>query len=176
MEDQNKKPADQTSDDQNKEQGKTDGEKIFKQTDVDAIVSKRLAEEQGKMRKEMQDAIAKERKEADRLAKLSAEEKEKELLSKAKAENEQKETSLAIRENTLDVKEYLDENNVDKDFAEWFVVPDKEQSMDRAKTFIDKFTKAVQAGVDKKIEGGSAPKAIGNNSTNTGKTEVVRTI
>lgn len=176
MGDQDKKPADQTSDDQNKEQGKTDGEKTFKQTDVDAIVSKRLAEEQGKMRKEMQDAIAKERKEAERLAKLSAEEKEKELLSKAQKENEETSTKLAVRENTLDVKEYLDENGVDKDFAEWLVTPNKDQSMERTKLFIDKFTKAVQVGVDKKIEGGSAPKAIGNNSSNTGKTEVVRVI
>jgi len=175
MEDQNKKPADQTSDEQNK-QGKTDGEKTFQQADVDAIVSKRLAEEQNKMRKEMQDVLAKERKEAERMAKLSAEEKEKEMLSKQQKENVEYATKLAVRENTLDVKEYLDENGVDKEFAEWFVIPDKEMSMDRAKSFIDKFNKAIQAGVDKKMEGGSAPKAIGNNSINTSKPEVTRVL
>lgn len=72
--DQDEKPEDET--------------KTFNQEDVNDIVAKRLAREKAKFESEYKAKLENEKKEAERLAKLSEAEREKAITDKAKAEFE----------------------------------------------------------------------------------------
>lgn len=137
--------------------------KTFKQEDVDAIVSKRLGEQQAKTDKAIADAVKQATEEANRQAQLSAEEREKEERAKRDSEIADREQTLALRENRIEANELLQSKNIDTSLVDFVLDSD----LDKTKTNIDMlekaFTKAVESGVKAKLAGDAPEDYSGTN-------------
>jgi hypothetical protein len=130
------------------------------QEKINELMTSRLsrAEEQWKeklekIQKEAEEQVAKAKEEGERLAKLSAKEKEEELLKKQKEESEKREKLLSQRENKLDAIALFSEKEVPTELVDYVVTTNKEETLENAERFIEKYKKSVEKTVAQKLEG-----------------------
>lgn len=137
-------------------------EKTFTQKDVDKLIQDRLAREQSKWEKKVQD----ERTEAEKLAKMKADEKAKYQEEKRLAEIEKREKDITTRELRATAYETLAEKNLPKELVDIL----NYESADTCNKSIEAVEKAFQSAVEKavndKLRGGQPPKG-GQSSNDT---------
>lgn len=115
---------------------------------------KGLSEEQvQKMLAQQRKVWEDEKKEEDRLSKLSAEEKEKELTKKQEAALARKETELKQKELRLQAVDILSEKKLPTSFKEFLVGADEEATRKNIDSFELAFREAVNIIVTERIKG-----------------------
>ena len=135
------------------------------QAKIDAAVAARLAEAKTKWEKEYQKKAAAEKKEAERLSKLSEDERKAAELENSRKELEAKEAELKKKELKLEMVKVLAERSIPVQFMDYLIAEDSESTLSRITTFEKEFKKAVEDGVNEKLKG-KAP-AAGGTRTNT---------
>lgn len=140
------------------------GGKTFTQEDLDKVVAKRVNEIETKWETKVKDIVAKERSEAERLAKLSAEEKEKEERTKKDAEIRERENALTLREMKIEAKSMLQEKGIPVDLVDFVVDLDANKTKENIEKLAKTYSKAVENGVTDKLKG--TPPEDFSNSTN----------
>ncbi len=154
-----------TDTDQNKTSGTEGGSdpKTFTQDDIDTIIAKRLASQQKKFDKEMQDKL----NEMERLSKLDEEEKEQELKSRRDNELAKREQELTLRERKLEAIDKLDEINIPISLVDFVVNSDADVMSENITKLEKAFNNAVSKAVDTRLKG-DTPKDFNKNDKKTG--------
>lgn len=137
-------------------------EKTFTQKDVDKLIQDRLAREQSKWEKKVQD----ERTEAEKLAKMKADEKAKYQEEKRLAEIEKREKDITTRELRATAYETLAEKNLPKELVDILNYSDAESCNKSIEAVEKAFQSAVEKAVNDKLRGGKPPKG-GQSSNDT---------
>lgn len=127
--------------------------KTFTQDEVNAIVSKRLAEEDAKTEAKIKELIKQERTEAERLANLTAEEKAKEERKKRDAEIEAKERDITLREMRIEAKDMLIQKHIPIELVDFVVDLDANKTKENIEKLAKTFNKSVEDGVTNKLKG-----------------------
>lgn len=125
------------------------------QSETDKRVTEALKTSRAKWEEEYKEKLEKEKKEAERLANLSAAEKEKELLKQQQEQLEEKEKAIRLRELQLDTINVLAEEKLPVGFAEFLIKNDAETTNKNIKKFKEEWQKALSQAVDEKIKGTS---------------------
>ena len=146
-------------------------EKIFKQEDVNEIVKKRLTKERAKFEEDFKTKLALEKKEAERLAKLSEDDREKEVLRLAKEELENERLTFQREKLELQVTKELAEKGLPITFAKLLVTKDADTSLENIKLFEKDWQEALEKAVVEKLKGTSprAGEAVETKSYGLGK-------
>jgi hypothetical protein len=139
-------------------------EKTFTQKDVDKLIQDRLAREQSKWEKKIQD----ERTEAEKLAKMNADQKAKYAEEKRLAELEKREKEITTRELRATAYETLAEKNLPKELVDILNYESAETCNKSIEAVEKAFQSAVEKAVNEKLRGGNPPKGgQGNNTQQT---------
>lgn len=145
---------DVNSDSNNLDNSKSEGSnnsdiKTFTQEEVDKIIAKRLARE----KKDIEEKIEKERKEAEELAKLSEAEKQRKLFEKEKAEFE--ETKRAYEKEKLlnETQKQLSQRNLPISMAKHLVGENAECTLENINEFEKDFNSALEKMVNERLKG-----------------------
>ena len=136
-----------------------------KPEDVQAKIDAALAAAKAKWEKEYQKKAAAEKKEAERLSKLSEDERKAAELENSRKELEAKEAELKKKELKLEMVKVLAERSIPVQFMDYLIAADSESTLSRITTFEKEFKKAVEDGVNERLKG-KAP-ASGGTRTNT---------
>lgn len=144
----------------NEQTGANQIEKTFTQKDVDKLIQDRLAREQSKWEKKIQD----ERTEAEKLAKMNADQKAKYVEEKRIAELEKREKEITTRELRATAYETLAEKNLPKDLVDILNYSDAEQCNKSIEAVEKAFQSAVEKAVNEKLRGGNLPKSGQSNN------------
>lgn len=136
-----------------------------KPEDVQAKIDAALAAAKAKWEKEYQKKAAAEKKEAERLSKLSEDERKAAELENSRKELEAKEVELKKKELKLEMVKVLADRKIPVQFMDYLIAEDSESTLSRITTFEKEFKKAVEDGVNEKLKG-KAP-AAGGTRTNT---------
>lgn len=134
-------------------------EKTFTQKDVDKLIQDRLAREQSKWEKRVQD----ERTEAEKLAKMNAEQKAKYEEDKRIAELERREKEINTRELRAQAYETLAEKNLPKELIGTLNFESAETCNASIEALEKSFQSAVEKAVNEKLRGGDPPKSSQGN-------------
>ena len=145
---------DVNSDSNNLDNSKSEGSnnsdiKTFTQEEVDKIIAKRLARE----KKDIEEKIEKERKEAEELAKLSEAEKQRKLFEKEKAEFE--ETKRAYEKEKLlnETQKQLSQRNLPISMAKHLVGENAEGTLENITELDKDFNSALEKMVNETLKG-----------------------
>ena len=136
-----------------------------KPDDVQTKIDAALAAAKAKWEKEYQKKAAAEKKEAERLSKLSEDERKAAEIENSRKELEAKEAELKKKELKLEMVKVLAERSIPVQFMDYLIAEDSESTLSRITTFEKEFKKAVEDGVNEKLKG-KAP-AAGGTRTNT---------
>jgi len=143
------------------------------QSETDKRVTEALKTSRAKWEEEYKEKLEKEKKEAERLANLSAAEKEKELLKQQQEQLEEKEKAIRLRELQLDTINVLAEEKLPVGFAEFLIKNDAETTNKNIKKFKEEWQKALSQAVDEKIKG-TSPKLPQSNLDNSGVVDFMK--
>ena len=138
-----------------------------KPEDVQAKIDAALAAAKAKWEKEYQKKAAAEKKEAERLSKLSEDERKAAELENSRKELEAKEAELKKKELKLEMVKVLAERSIPVQFMDYLIAEDSESTLSRITTFEKEFKKAVEDGVNEKLKG-KAPAAGGTRTGENG--------
>ncbi|MDC0801534.1 DUF4355 domain-containing protein [Clostridium paraputrificum] len=139
-------------------------EKIFTQKDVDKLIQERVAREQAKWEKKVQD----ERTEAEKLAKMNADQKAEYEKQKREDELAKREKDITTRELRATAYETLAEKNLPKELVDILNYSDAEQCNKSIEAVEKAFQSAVEKAVNDKLRGGNPPKGgQGSNNQST---------
>lgn len=129
---------------------------------VQSESDKRVTEALKTAREKWEKDKAEEKKEADRLAKLSQEEREREL--KEKQEKELQETKAELQRVLLerDTIDRLNEENVPIVFKDFLMGVDAESTNENIKSFKKVYEETVQKEVESRLKGKTPSVATGN--------------
>jgi seryl-tRNA synthetase len=141
------------------ETGDGTGEKVFTQDDLNKHIGKTKVELKAHFQKQLEEALAKERAEAEKLAKLSAEEKEKEMLDKANKDLSERAKAVTLQENTLKAKSDLLDKGIPKELADFVVDVDEDKQNDKIERLTENWNVAIQKAVEDKLKG-TTPKDV----------------
>nr|DAN69790.1 MAG TPA: Major capsid protein [Caudoviricetes sp.] len=133
------------------------------QAKIDAAVTARLADEKAKWEKEYQKKAAADKKEAERLAKLSEDERRAAELEARNKELEEKDREIRRKELKLETVKVLADRSLPVAFADYLIAEDSESTLKRITAFEKEYKKAVEAGVNEKLKG-KAPAASGGGA------------
>lgn len=146
------------------------------QAQTDKRVTEALKTAKGKWQSEYEEQLAKEKAEAERLAKLSAEERQKEELRKIqegidieRAEFEQQRAEFQRERLTLDTIKKLSASGMPPEFADFLVAKTEEVTAKNLETFTNIWNAQLQNAIEKHVENrlrGQEPQAS-NNTSNT---------
>lgn len=136
-------------------------EKTFTQKDVDKLIQERVAREQAKWEKKVQD----ERTEAEKLAKMNADQKAEYEKQKREDELAKREKDITTRELRATAYETLAEKNLPKELVDILNYSDAEQCNKSIEAVEKAFQSAVEKAVNDKLRGGNPPKG-GQGSSN----------
>ena len=134
-----------------------------KPEDVQAKIDAALAAAKTKWEKEYQKKAAAEKKEAERLSKLSEDERKAAELENSRKELEAKEAELKKKELKLEMVKVLAERSIPVQFMDYLIAEDSESTLSRITTFEKEFKKAVEDGVNERLKG-KAPAAGGTRT------------
>lgn len=149
-------------------------EKIFKQEDVDKIVSTRLSREKSKWEKEYNEKLESEKKEAERLAKMTAAEKEKAIFEKQKSDLAAKEKEMALKEMKFEAVKILNDRELPIEFVDMLATPDADKTKSNIDAFDKAFKAALSKAVDARIKASSTTPKAGSTVDLTKSLEVLR--
>ncbi len=157
--------------------GENNPPKTFTQADVDKLIQseadKRVTEalktKEAKWQEEFKGKLEQERKEAERLAKLSADEKRQEELKKKNDEISQKESELRKRELKLDTINVLSEKQLPIEFSDFLMVNDAETTNENIKRFSEAFSKSIENAVNERLKGNPPKGGQGGNKADYSK-------
>lgn len=128
------------------------------QREADRRVTQALQTAKQKWEEEFKQKLEEERREAERLAKLTQAEKEKELLRKQQEEIKKKEKEIALREMKLEAVKILNEKELPVEFVDLLTTEDAEQTKTNIEIFEKAFRDAVEKAVNERLKG-ATPKA-----------------
>lgn len=154
-------------DEDKKDEGLKDEEKTFTQEELNQKIKERLAREKANFEKEFQTKLALEKKEAERLAKLSEDDREKEILRIAKEEFETERLSFQREKIELQITKELAEKGLPISFAKLLVTDDADTSLENIKTFEKDWQAALEKAVLEKLKS-TSPESGGAAITDTG--------
>ena len=137
------------------------------QAKIDAAVAARLADEKAKWEKAYQKKAAADKKEAERLAKLSEDERRAAELEARNKELEAKDQEIRRKELKLETVKVLADRSLPVAFADYLIAEDSESTLKRITAFEKEYKKAVEAGVNEKLKG-KAPAASGGGGDSAG--------
>lgn len=123
------------------------------QTESDKRVSEALKTAKGKWEKEYEQKIQFERKEAERLAKLSEDERSKELDNKYKNELSKRENDLLKKEMKLEAVNILSNKKLPVSFADMVIGENADDTHERITSFEKAFKEAVEGEVNIRLRG-----------------------
>lgn len=154
-------------------EGGESGEKTYTQAELDKMlqsetdkrVTEALKTAQEKWSKEYAEKLENEKKEAERLAKLSAEEREKAKFDKERKAFEDERAKFERDRLEMQVAKELANEGLDTEFASILMGADADSSMDNIKTFKASFDKAVEAAVKARLAGKAPESGSGNGLT-----------
>ena len=135
----------------------TQGPTGLTQEEVNEIVQRRLAKEQAKWQKKLEE----DTKEAQRLATLDAEQRKQEEYNKKLRELEERENHLRMLEVKSETIGVLKEHGLSESFVDFVIGEDNEATLERINTLEKAFKAAVSAEVDKRIP--SSKPNLGNH-------------
>lgn len=155
------------------EEGGESGEKTYTQAELDKMlqsetdkrVTEALKTAQEKWTKEYAEKLENEKKEAERLAKLSAEEREKAKFDKERKAFEDERAQFERDRLEMQVAKELANEGLDTEFASILMGADADTSMENIKTFKASFDKAVEAAVKARLAGRTPESGSGNGLT-----------
>lgn len=155
------------------EEGSESVEKTYTQAELDKMlqsetdkrVTEALKTAQEKWSKEYAEKLENEKKEAERLAKLSAEEREKAKFDKERKEFEDERAQFERDRLEMQVAKELANEGLDTAFASILMGADADSSMENIKTFKASFDKAVEAAVKARLAGRAPESGSGNGLT-----------
>ena len=133
------------------------------QAKIDAAVAARLADEKAKWEKAYQKKAAADKKEAERLAKLSEDERRAAELEARNKELEEKDQEIRRKELKLETVKVLADRSLPVAFADYLIAEDSESTLKRITAFEKEYKKSVEAGVNEKLKG-KAPAASGGGA------------
>lgn len=142
-------------------EGGESGEKTYTQAELDKMlqsetdkrVTEALKTAQEKWSKEYAEKLENEKKEAERLAKLSAAEREKDKFDKERKAFEAERAQFERDRLEMQVAKELTNVGLDASFASVLMGADADASMENIKTFKASFDKAVEAAVKARLAG-----------------------
>lgn len=154
-------------------EGGESGEKTYTQAELDKMlqsetdkrVTEALKTAKDKWSKEYAEKLENEKKEAERLAKLSAEEREKAKFDKERKEFEDERAQFERDRLEMQVAKELANEGLDTAFASILMGADADTSMENIKTFKASFNKAVEAAVKARLAGRTPESGSGNGLT-----------
>lgn len=129
-------------------------EKTFTQKDVDKLIQERVAREQAKWEKKVQD----ERTEAEKLAKMNADQKAEYEKQKREDELAKREKDITTRELRATAYETLAEKNLPKELVDILNYESAETCNKSIEAVEKAFQSAVEKAVNDKLRGGNPPK------------------
>ena len=135
--------------------------------DVQAKIDAALTAAKAKWEKDYQKKAAAEKKEAERLSKLSEDERKAAELENSRKELEAKEAELKKKELRLEMVKVLADRKIPVQFMDYLIAEDSESTLSRITTFEKEFKKAVEDGVNEKLKG-KAPAAGGTRTGENG--------
>ena len=135
------------------------------QSETDKRVTEALKTAQEKWSKEYAEKLESEKKEAERLAKLSAEEREKAKFDKERKAFEDERAQFERDRLEMQVAKELANEGLDTEFASILMGADADTSMENIKTFKASFNKAVEAAVKARLAGRTPESGSGNGLT-----------
>ena len=139
-------------------------EKTFTQKDVDKLIQERVAREQAKWEKKVQD----ERTEAEKLAKMNADQKAEYEKQKREDELAKREKDITTRELRATAYETLAEKNLPKELVDILNYESAETCNKSIEAVEKAFQSAVEKAVNDKLRGGNPPKGgQGSNNQST---------
>lgn len=124
-----------------------------KPEDVQAKIDAAVAAAKAKWEKDYQKKAEAEKKEKERLSKLSGDERKAAELENNRKELEAKEAELKKKELKLEMVNVLADRSIPVQFMDYLLAEDNESTMKRITTFEKEFKKAVEAGVNEKLKG-----------------------
>jgi hypothetical protein len=127
--------------------------KTFTQEEVNAVLGKRLSEQEERLTKKFGEIVTTERTEAEKRAKMSAEEQQKAELDKQKKELEEGKVQLALGQNKLNAVTKLSELGIPVSFADYLVTPNTDETAERMQTFAKAWQLALGEAVKKELAG-----------------------
>jgi len=134
---------------------KDDVKDVYTREEVEKLLQqeadRRVTQARKKFESELEKRIAAERKEAERLAKLSEEEKVKHKLEEQRRQLEQRERELLHKELKLEAVKILSEKNLPVDMIDMLVGQDADQTMNNIEAFEAAFRSAVEEAVNKRL-------------------------
>lgn len=142
-------------------EGGESGEKTYTQAELDKMlqsetdkrVTEALKTAQEKWSKEYAEKLENEKKEAERLAKLSAAEREKDKFDKERKAFEAERAQFERDRLEMQVAKELTNEGLDAEFASILMGADADSSMENIKVFKASFDKAVEAAVKARLAG-----------------------
>lgn len=123
------------------------------QAEADKRVTEALKTAKTNWQKEYEQKIQQERKEAERLAKLSEEERQKELDEKYKNELSKREKDIFKKEMKLEAVNILSNKKLPVSFADMVIGESAEDTHERIGVFEKAFKEAVESEVNTRIKG-----------------------
>ena len=154
-------------------EGGESGEKTYTQAELDKMlqsetdkrVTEALKTAQEKWSKEYAEKLENEKKEAERLAKLSAAEREKDKFDKERKAFEAERAQFERDRLEMQVAKELTNVGLDASFASILMGADADASMENIKTFKASFDKAVEAAVKARLAGRTPDSGSGSELT-----------
>lgn len=141
--------------------GAEPGEKTYSQADVDKMlqseadkrVTEALKTAQAKWEEDLKKRIDDERKEAEKLAKMTAQEKAEAQLKKDREEFEKQRQELQRERMEIETRKILRSEELDENFAPFLMNGDADATKTNIDTFKKAFVAAVEEGVKKQLKG-----------------------
>ena len=127
------------------------------QAESDRRVQQALKTNEEKLRADFQTKLEKERKEAERLAQLTAEEKAKEAEVQRQKEIEEREKTIRKRELLMDTIDLLQEKSLPRSFAEMLMAEDAETTQARVSAFQKQYQQDIEKAVSDRLKSGHTP-------------------
>ena len=149
-------------------------DKTFKQDDVNKIVTDRLARERAKWEKEYNQKLESEKKEAERLAKMTAAEKEKAIFEKQKVDLAKKEKEIALKEMKFEAVKILSDKGLPVDFVDMLATNDADKTKENIDSFDKAFKSALSKAVDERIKASSTSPKTGTTVDLSKELETLR--
>lgn len=137
------------------------------QSETDKRVTQALATAKAKWEAEFGEKLESEKKEAARLAKLTAEQREKELFEKQKAEFSKQQAAFQREQMLNSTMLELQKESLPVQFAEYLLADTAETVAANITAFKSKWQEAVQKAVDDRLKG-STPKGGAKQEISSG--------
>jgi len=136
------------------EQSEVVQEKTFTQSELDAILAKRLA----KKDRENEELLKKAEQEKE-LTKLSADERAKKEFEIKQSELEEERKKIKIERLELQVIKILNEKNLPVEFSRFVIADSNEATLENINELSNLFNKGLESAVDARLKGGKPPKS-----------------